>query len=121
MFVFIFFREFPAGPGQLYLYCEHSSKLLHHLVARGQLFKNSYISLTLCKRLSRSEGDLCCALNSIHICTPDSPLCFRSQTGSEDSGVRVSIASDESDFGLKNKVKSNYNPVNDILSESQNL
>lgn len=41
------------------------------------------------------------------MCMPDSPLCFRSQTGSEDSGVRVSIGSDESDFGLKSKVSSN--------------
>lgn len=97
-------REFPSGPGQLYLYSEQSSKLLHHLAARGQLLKTTHINLAICKRLSRSEGDLCCALNSFHMCTPDSPLCFRSQTGSEDSGVRVSIASDESDFQLKSKV-----------------
>lgn len=99
------FSEFTVGPGQLYLYCGNSSKLLQHLIARGRLSANTLLSLTTCKRLSRSEGDLCCALNSVHTCTTDSPLCFRSQTGSEDSGARVSISSDESDFGLKGKVR----------------
>ncbi|CAG9864138.1 unnamed protein product [Phyllotreta striolata] len=86
--------EFPAGPGQLFLYCKHASKLLHHLVARGQFLKTK-------NRLSRSEGDLCNALNCSF--QSDSPVCLRSQTGSEDSGIRASIVSDDSEYQLKSK------------------
>ncbi|XP_018578635.1 uncharacterized protein LOC108916816 [Anoplophora glabripennis] len=91
--------EFPSGPGHLYLYCKEGPKLLHHLIARGKLSKK-LPGIIASKRLSRSESDLYCPkLNS---CGPDSPLCFRSQTGSEDSGVRVSESSDDSGYALSN-------------------
>lgn len=90
--------EFPAGPGQILLYCKDASNLLHHLVARGIFSKTK-------NRLSRSEGDLFNILNnSSH---SDSPVCLRSQTGSEDSGIRASIVSDESEYLAKSKDDSN--------------
>ncbi|KYB26827.1 uncharacterized LOC100141786 [Tribolium castaneum] len=92
--------EFPAGPGQIYLYCEQGSRLLNHLVTRGKRTKTSP-GLKSSKRLSRSEGDLC-----TNTTTSDSPVCIRSQTGSDDSGVRVSIASDDSAYLLKPKTAS---------------
>ncbi|XP_019868524.2 uncharacterized protein LOC109597311 [Aethina tumida] len=95
--------EFPAGPGQLYLYCKQGVRLLNHLVGRGKRPKvGPGGGLMSSKRLSRSEGDLC----GSHVCPPDSPMCFRSQTGSDDSGVRVSIASDDSGYVLKAKTAS---------------
>ncbi|CAH0551732.1 unnamed protein product [Brassicogethes aeneus] len=99
--------EFPAGPGQLYLYCKQGVKLLNHLVGRGKRPKPSP-GLISTKRLSRSEGDLCGGGGggSHGPCPPDSPMCFRSQTGSDDSGVRVSIASDDSGYVLKAKTAS---------------
>ncbi|RZC37907.1 uncharacterized protein BDFB_005810, partial [Asbolus verrucosus] len=94
--------EFPAGPGQIYLYCEQGSRLLNYLVARGKKSKPSP-GLKSSKRLSRSEGDLCNHLNSNN---SDSPLCIRSQIGSDDSGVRVSISSDDSGYLPKPKTAS---------------
>ncbi|KAJ8924220.1 hypothetical protein NQ315_007011 [Exocentrus adspersus] len=90
-------REFPSGPGQLYLYCKEGPKLLHHLIARGKLSKLSS-SIMNSKRLSRSESDLYC--QKFHLCPLSSPLYFRSQTGSEDSGVRVSESSDDTGYVL---------------------
>lgn len=92
-------RDFPSGPGHLYLYCKEGPKLLHHLIARGKLSKK-LPGIIASKRLSRSESDLYCP--KLHSCTPDSPMCFRSQTGSEDSGVRVSESSDDSGYALSN-------------------
>ncbi|KAJ8934482.1 hypothetical protein NQ314_013357 [Rhamnusium bicolor] len=94
--------EFPAGPGQLYLYCEDGSNLLNHLVAKGKLSK-SPPGIISSRRLSRSEGDLCCASNNFYLYTPDSPSYFRSKTDSEDSGVRVSVSSDDSGYVTKSK------------------
>lgn len=108
--------EFPSGPGQLYLYCRDSPRLLNHLISRGKRIKtNNSSHLIGSRRLSRSEGDLYSdlhhgnkALANCHVMTaPDSPLCFRNSEGggSEDSGVRVSIGSSE-DFVLKSKMAS---------------
>lgn len=101
-YVYVYCRDFPAGPGQLYLYCKKGPKLLQHLVNRGKRQKSNS-NMIASKRLSRSEGDL---YNNSQLCAPDSPMCFRSQTGSDDSGVRVSIASDDSGFALKTKTAS---------------
>ncbi|XP_028142156.1 uncharacterized protein LOC114336048 isoform X1 [Diabrotica virgifera virgifera] len=91
--------EFPAGPGLILLYCKQASSLLHHLVSRGHFPKTK-------NRLSRSEGDLVNAFNnSFHA---ESPVCLRSQTGSEDSGIRASIVSDDSEYVAKCKDASNY-------------
>ncbi|KAI4467383.1 olfactomedin-related [Holotrichia oblita] len=92
--------EFIAGPGQVYIYCKQSPKLLDYLLNRGKYPKSSP-GLISSRRLSRSEGDLCDSLGKD---VPDSPVCFRSNSGSEDSGVRVSMTSD--DFVLKNKMGS---------------
>lgn len=94
--------EFVAGPGQLYIYCKQSPTLLNYLVNRGKHPKSSS-GMVSSRRLSRSEGDLCDSLSKD---VPDSPVCFRSNSGSEDSGVRVSMTSD--DFLLKNKVEHLY-------------
>ncbi|KAJ8963288.1 hypothetical protein NQ318_018755 [Aromia moschata] len=59
------------------------------------------------KRLSRSEGDLCFAFDNTQ-CLPDSPICFRSQSESEDSGVRVSVSSDDSDYTVMSKNESGF-------------
>ncbi|GJQ78495.1 hypothetical protein Trydic_g11611 [Trypoxylus dichotomus] len=92
--------EFVGGPGQLYIYCKQSPALLNYLINRGKHPKSSP-GLMSSRRLSRSEGDLCDSLGKD---VPDSPVCFRSNSGSEDSGVRVSMTSD--DFVLKNKMGS---------------
>ncbi|XP_074042460.1 uncharacterized protein isoform X2 [Leptinotarsa decemlineata] len=89
--------EFSVGPGQLYLYCNDGSTLLHYLVARGQLTNTG--SCYVNKRLSRSEGDIYCAANGAQSC--DMPSCFHSQSGSEDSGIRASIVSDEFEYVMK--------------------
>lgn len=91
-----------AGPGQIYIYCEEGSKLLHHLISKDQLSKSYKFSSS--KRLSRSDGDLY-SVNNGCSCLPDSPLCLRSQTDSEDSGTRVSISSDDAECILKNQVR----------------
>lgn len=93
--------EFIAGPGQLYLYCKQAPQLLNYLVARGKRPKLN-AGLINTRRLSRSEGDLCEAYNGKDSYQPDSPICFRSNSGSEDSGVRVSLTSE--DFALKSKM-----------------
>lgn len=86
------------------MYCKEAPKLLDYLVARGKRPKMHACSgLLLSRRLSRSEGDLCEPSNKDQ-CAPDSPMCFRSQTGSDDSGVRVSLTSDDSGYQLKSKV-----------------
>lgn len=92
--------EFVAGPGQLYIYCPQSPTLLNYLVNRGKHPRSSP-GMISSRRLSRSEGDLCDSLGKD---VPDSPVCFRSNNGSEDSGVRVSMLSD--DFILKSKMGS---------------
>ncbi|XP_030759477.1 uncharacterized protein LOC115884897 [Sitophilus oryzae] len=91
-------REFSAGPGQLYVYCPEGPKLLRYLISRGQ--NTRFSSGLQSKRFSRSEGDLCINRNSG---VPDSPLCFRSQTGSDDSGV----PSSEDTEVLKSQTESN--------------
>lgn len=72
-------------------------------MARGKRPKLSSGGLLSSRRLSRSEGDLC-DTHSKDLCAPDSPMCFRSQTGSDDSGVRVSLTSEDSGFNIKSKV-----------------
>lgn len=96
----VYFSEFVSGPGQLYLYCKESPKLLNSLLNRG---KNPKVSNGLLsnRRLSRSEGDLCCS-NSKDTNVNDGPEYFSSNNGSEDSGVRTSL-SDDCTFS-KNKV-----------------
>ncbi|KAL1513867.1 hypothetical protein ABEB36_003209 [Hypothenemus hampei] len=96
-------REFPSGPGQLLLYCRDGIRLLHYLITRGQSARLS--SGLLCsKRFSRSEGDLCGSRSSI----PDSPLCFRSQAGSDDSGIpSTNQMEDNNELGAKFKTESN--------------
>nr|CAH7736996.1 unnamed protein product [Callosobruchus chinensis] len=81
--------EFPSGPGQLFLHCECGPRLVRLLTGRGRPFStNSGAALT--KRLSRSEGDLrSCGGGG----ADGSPVCPRSQTGSDDSGVRMSMGS----------------------------
>nr|CAI5866207.1 unnamed protein product [Callosobruchus analis] len=70
--------EFPSGPGQLFLHCECGPRLVRLLTARGRPFSAP-------KRLSRSEGDLrSCGGGGVD----GSPVCPRSQTGSDDSGPR---------------------------------
>ncbi|CAG9765710.1 unnamed protein product [Ceutorhynchus assimilis] len=103
-------REFPAGPGQLLLYCREGPQLLRYLISRGQGARFSS-GLLCAKRFSRSEGDLCGSRSSV----PDSPLCFRSQTGSEDSGVPNSNVSEDNEYSLKSKTESNL--VNLGMSE----
>ncbi|XP_050305419.1 uncharacterized protein LOC126742696 [Anthonomus grandis grandis] len=90
--------EFLSGPGQLLLYCREGPSLLHHLITRGQRARFSS-GLLAAKRFSRSEGYLCESRTSI----PDSPLCFRSQAGSDDSGVQNSNISDEGEYARKSK------------------
>lgn len=98
-YILFSYREFVAGPGQLYIYCPQSPTLLNYLVNRGKHPRSSP-GMISSRRLSRSEGDLCDSLGKD---VPDSPVCFRSNSGSEDSGVRVSMLSD--DFILKSKVR----------------
>ncbi|XP_022908243.1 uncharacterized protein [Onthophagus taurus] len=97
--------EFVAGPGQLYIYCKESPRLLNYLVGRGKCPKYSPGFLSS-RRLSRSEGDLC---DSTSKDVPDSPICFRSNSGSEDSGVRVSMTSD--DFSIKSRMGSSLSTL----------
>lgn len=92
------------------MYSKEAPKLLSYLVARGKRPKTVANGLLLSRRLSRSEGDLCEPTNK-DLCAPDSPMCFRSQTGSDDSGVRVSITSDDSGYQLKTKVSFSYRKI----------
>ncbi|XP_019755911.2 uncharacterized protein LOC109534625 isoform X1 [Dendroctonus ponderosae] len=104
-------RDFPAGPGQLLVYCPEGPKLLHYLLSRGQCGRPSsgFVSSI---RFSRSEGDIC----GIRVSVLDvSPMYFRSETGSDDSGVPNSSALEETDYGLKSKTESNL--VNLGMSE----
>jgi hypothetical protein len=95
-------REFSAGPGQIYLYCEEGAHLLNHLVLRGKRSKTGP-GLKSAKRLSRSEGDLCNNTSNRKSCSSENPVYIRSQTGSDDSDVRVSVSSDDSGCLLKQK------------------
>lgn len=98
-------KEFRAGAGQLYFYCLEASQLLDLLMTRGKNPRIYVNSAMVSRRFSRSEGDLRDekSLNDISE-SPTSPTHLRSQSGSEDSGVRVSMASDDSTLILKCKV-----------------
>ncbi|KAG5877671.1 hypothetical protein JTB14_013916 [Gonioctena quinquepunctata] len=99
--------EFPCGPGQLYLYCNDGSKLLNYLITRGHLTNTAPGHVN--KRLSRSEGDIYFSSNGAN-CTRI-PWCFQSQTGSEDSGIRASIMSDEFEYAMKSVNTSSLNSI----------
>ncbi|CAH1968033.1 unnamed protein product [Acanthoscelides obtectus] len=87
--------EFPSGPGQLFLHCLRGLRLLRVLTSRGRPNTFSFGAPAGPKRLSRSEGDLRSCVSS-----GDSPICPRSQTGSDDSGVRMSVGSEEGPQGV---------------------
>ncbi|KAK7863007.1 hypothetical protein R5R35_014559 [Gryllus longicercus] len=104
--------EFPAGPGQMYIFCLQAPQLLDCLLRRGQIKQllPQPVSLQNSRRLSRSESDLRCYC-SVAEATVGSPSKFlrhpaliRSHSGSRDSGVRVSTASDDSGHDIQGKV-----------------
>lgn len=99
-------KDFRAGAGQLYFYCLEAPHLLELLVARGKVPRIYVNCSAVSRRFSRSEGDLRESDNSVSCITesPSSPVHLRSQSGSEDSGVRVSMASDDSSLVIKCKV-----------------
>ncbi|VEN62640.1 unnamed protein product [Callosobruchus maculatus] len=84
--------EFPSGPGQLFLHCECGPRLVRLLTTRGRPFSTTF-GATPPKRLSRSEGDLRSCGGGVGV--DGSPVCPRSQTGSDDSGVRMSLGSSD--------------------------
>lgn len=97
--------EFPAGPGQLYIFCLKAPQLLDALLRRGQRRHPlpQPFSLQNSRRLSRSESDLRCYCSVAEATVVGSPSKFlrhaaliRSHSGSRDSGVRISTASDDS-------------------------
>lgn len=102
-------KEFRSGPGQLHLFCLKAPDLLESLMTRGKIpriYVNSFMDT---RRFSRSDGDLRESENSTSIPadSPSSPVYYRSHSGSEDSGVRVSMASDDSTLVVKCKVSKN--------------
>lgn len=105
--------EFPAGAGQLHLFCQNSPALLQKLNQRGRVQRLFMSPLT--RRLSRSEGDLYFPDSEsqrdsgLSSCSPAdnvTPVNIRSKHGSQDSGVRISMASDDSGLVLKSKTAS---------------
>lgn len=102
-------KEFRSGPGQLHWFCLKAPDLLESLMSRGKIpriYVNSFMDT---RRYSRSDGDLRESENSTSIPadSPSSPVYYRSHSGSEDSGVRVSMASDDSTLVVKCKVSKN--------------
>nr|CAD7440854.1 unnamed protein product [Timema bartmani] len=104
--------EFCAGPGQILLFCEQAPQLLHCLLSRGRLHRlvtspipsPPVMALRGGRRLSRSENDLRCTWEDVTPRRHLRPLgLVRSHSGSRDSGVRTSTASDDSNT-LKGKV-----------------
>lgn len=109
--VIFHFSEFPTGCGQLYFYCKQAPILLQHLISRGKATRSDSSLISL-KRLSRSEGDLC--VNGGRDAKTET-ICFGSYNGSDDSGVRVSVGSDDSGgCGLRSKVSSLLTKTIDI-------
>ena len=100
--------EFISGPGQLYLYCKESPKLLNSLINRGKNLKVTNGSLSN-RRLSRSEGDLCRS-HSKDTNVNDSPEYLSSNNGSDDSGVRTSLP-DDCTFSKNKVIRRNRNGV----------
>lgn len=70
------------------------------------------------KRLSRSEGDLCVTFTNRDSKTAQ--ICFGSYNGSDDSGVRTSVGSDDSGGSLKGKVLSTslFSLGNSVLTKT---
>ncbi|XP_060523421.1 uncharacterized protein LOC132700259 [Cylas formicarius] len=85
--------DFPAGPGQLHLYCGDGPRLLQYLVSRG-----TGPGLVSAKRFSLSEGDLCLGGRC---CPTGSPHCIRSQSESDDSGLPISSVSEDLECGAQ--------------------
>ncbi|KAK4884327.1 hypothetical protein RN001_000598 [Aquatica leii] len=98
-------KEFVSGAGQIYLFCEDASELLEVLVTHGKSRKlNPLFAAT--QRLSQSESDLSKSNDGYHS--------LRHFSNSDDSGVRVSISSDDSDSRVKTKTLS----MNGLLSKT---
>lgn len=112
--------EFSAGAGQIHLFCQNAPQLLQKLNNRGRV-QRLFISSSLTtsnRRLSRSEGDLRQSFTTdteslrdsgLSSCSPAdnvTPVNLRSNHGSQDSGVRISMASDDSGLVLKSKTAS---------------
>ncbi|XP_067003168.2 uncharacterized protein [Anabrus simplex] len=114
--------EFCAGPGQIYFFCMHAPKLLQCLLKKGHMYQAfpSPVPLRSGRRLSRSESDLRCYYTAEEANNASGsqdgyyspsdflrrPVLMRSHSGSRDSGVRVSSASDDSTQPVRGKVAS---------------
>lgn len=102
-------KDFRAGAGQFHLFCLQAPHLLNLLVDKGKIPK-IYINCFMdSRRMSRSEGDLRdsedFAVNEGSV----SPSYYhRSHSDSDDSGVRVSMASDDSNLVLKCKKAASF-------------
>ncbi|KAK5648962.1 hypothetical protein RI129_003854 [Pyrocoelia pectoralis] len=98
-------KEFTSGAGQIYFYCGEAPRLLELLVTRGKSRKlNPFYAAS--QRLSQSESDL----NKSN----DAFYSLRHFSNSDDSGVRVSISSD--DYG--SRIKSKTLSMNGLLSKT---
>lgn len=100
-------KEFRAGPGQLHIFCGEATSLLKCLVTRGKIPRIYINSFMDSRRLSRSEGDLSESFNTA-TSSPGPSYYYRSHSGSDDSGVRVSMASDDSNLVMKCKVSYHF-------------
>lgn len=105
-FAICLFSDFPTGPGHLHFYCKRAPLLLQYLISRGKSINKCDPALIASKRLSRSEGDLW--VNVTNRDSKTAPICFGSYNGSDDSGVRTSVGSDDSTGSLKGKVSFNF-------------
>lgn len=98
-------KEFTSGAGQIYFYCEDGPKLLELLVTHGKSRKLNTLFASS-QRLSQSESDL----NKSN----DAFYSLRHFSNSDDSGVRVSISSDDYGCRMKSKTLS----MNGLLSKT---
>ncbi|KAF5280327.1 hypothetical protein FQR65_LT03136 [Abscondita terminalis] len=98
-------KDFIAGAGQIYLFCENAPKLLEVLVTHGKS-RNLNTLFAATQRLSQSENDLSKPNDGYHS--------LRHFSNSDDSGVRVSISSDDSGYRVKSKTLS----MNGLLSKT---